>query len=158
MKRLTTILLVSSLTVGSLAATTLISASGGYGYRDCPRGEHKMGRGFKHGGDGGFFNERRFENLELSDEQRTQIRALVDESRPQMREFGDKMRDNRKELRTLVQGGSPDEAEVRKLADTQGDLKAEMIVLRTKVYSDIRTVLTEEQREQINQTRPGERR
>jgi len=51
--------------------------------------------------------------------------------------------------------GNAKEADVRKLADAQGKLKADMIVQRSKVHNAINAVLTPEQREQFQQMGPG---
>ena len=64
-----------------------------------------------------------------------------------------KMVENRKQLRTVMNRGTYDEAKVQQLAQAQGNLKAEMIVLRTKTQSQIRNVLTDQQREQLQQMR-----
>ncbi len=95
--------------------------------------------------------ERMAEALDLTTEQRDKVRAIVDKLRPQVRELRDKLTDNRKQLRALAQQGNAKEADVRKLADAQGKLVADMIVQRTKVHNEIHAVLTPEQREKLQQ-------
>ena len=79
--------------------------------------------------------------------------AIVDKARPQTRELRDRLIETHKQLRALTQQGTPKDSEVRKLADAQGKAIADMIVLRTKIRTDIRAVLTDAQRQQLDQWR-----
>ncbi len=116
-----------------------------------PESYAKGDRRHGHRGEGGI--EHMAERLNLTAEQRGAIREIVDRKRPQMRELRDKMRANRERLQALGQGGALDETELRRLADAQGQLMAEMIVLRAKTRSEISAVLSEEQRRQLEQMR-----
>ena len=71
------------------------------------------------------------------------MRAIVDKSRPQKRALRDTLGENRKQLRALMQQGTPSDGEVREIADAQGRTIADMIVLRTKIQADINAVLTQ---------------
>ncbi len=145
------VLIVSSL---SLAATaSAVSSSEGSG---CERSGHKMGQGHKRG-DRGFKVERMADKLGLTDDQSTQIKAVIAQSKQQMSDQRDKMQENRKQLRVLTKQSPLNEAEVRKIADAQGDLKADMIVLRAQQHAKIHAILTDEQRTQWEQMR-GKRR
>jgi protein CpxP len=110
------------------------------------RGPHGMGMGGP-----GFGSEMRIEHmteeLGLSAEQRDKLRAVVDKNRPQMRALHDQMTDNRKQLQALMQQGGAKDADLRKVADAQGKLIADMIVQRHKLRGEIAAVLTPEQRE-----------
>ncbi len=122
----------------------------------CWRGAHQMGPGHKHGGRA-FNVDRMAERLNLTDDQRAQIEAIMEESRQQMSNQRDKMQENREQLRALMQQSPLNEAQVRKVADAQGDLKADMIVLRAQKRAKINTVLTDDQRAQLEEMR-GKRR
>lgn len=124
------------------------------GAQSCPHGGHTMGFG-DHGGyaDPDRMIERMAASLNLSKAQRDAMYAIVDKARPQTRELRDKLAANHKQLRALTQQGAPKESEVRQLADAQGKAIADMIVLRTKVRTEIRGVLTEAQRQQLEQWR-----
>ena len=115
-----------------------------------------MGPGHKHGGRA-FNVDRMAERLNLTDDQRAQIEAIMEESRQQMSNQRDKMQENREQLRALMQQSPLNEAQVRKVADAQGDLKADMIVLRAQKRAKINTVLTDDQRAQLEEMR-GKRR
>lgn len=124
------------------------------GAQSCPRGGHAMG--FKgHGGyaDSDRMIERLSATLNLSNQQRDAMYAIADKARPQTRALRDQLVETHKQLRALKQQGTPNESEVRKLADAQGKAIADMIVLRTKVQTEIRGVLTDAQRQQLDQWR-----
>ncbi len=153
MRELSRKILVGALVAGSLATGAVCAgapAVAGEGYQ----GAHAKGYG-RHGNPQAHM-ERMAERLNLTAEQRTAMREIFDRTRPQMGELRDKLADNRQQLRTLGQGTTVDEAQVRRLADAQGQLMAEMIVLRTKMRSEINAILTEEQRQQLKEL--GERR
>lgn len=118
----------------------------GYGMHGMGRGPHGMGFGGP-----GFGSEMRIEHmteaLGLTAEQRDKVRAVVDKNRPQMRALHDQMTDTRKQLQALMQQGGAKDADLRKAADAQGKLMADMIVQRHKLRGEIEAVLTPEQRE-----------
>ncbi len=151
MKKLTTTFLASTLLVSGLAIADPVYARSPGGPGFCHRDWHAMAPAFGPGA--GERIERLAERLDLTSEQRSAVRAIVDEARPQMRELRDKLRANRKELYALAQEDTPSEDDVRKLAEAQGVYKADLIVLRTKVHSKIRKVLSEEQRDQLETMR-----
>lgn len=112
----------------------------------CAHGAGARGLGH-HGLDSESAVERMTQRLDLSTEQRDKVRAIVDKARPQMRALRDQLSDNRQKLRALMQSGNAKEADIRKLADTQGKLMADKIVQRSRVHNEINAVLTPEQRE-----------
>ena len=124
------------------------------GAQSCPRGGHTMGFG-GHGGyaDSDRMIERMANTLNLSKQQRDAMYAIADKARPQTRELRDRLVETHKQLRALTQQGTPKESEVRKLADAQGKAIADMIVLHTKIRAEIRGVLTDAQRQQLDQWR-----
>jgi Spy/CpxP family protein refolding chaperone len=95
--------------------------------------------------------ERMADKLNLTKDQLASIRAVFDQTRAQRRELHDRMIENRKQLRALTEQGTFDENEVRRLADAQGKVTADMIVLRTHVRAEIAKLLTPQQREQLKQ-------
>jgi protein CpxP len=143
--------LTKSALIGVLLASGVAFAGAPYGGGpgNCHHGAHHAHGFDRHGGG----IARMVERLDLTPEQRTTIRGIVDQARPQFRQVRDRMMENRKQLRTLMQQDTYDEAQVRQLAQAQGAAKADMIVLRTKVQSEIRKVLTEQQRDQLKQMR-----
>jgi protein CpxP len=142
MKRLSKPVLAGVLIVSSLGLAATISAKPFGDGPDCERGGHR-----------GFNVERMADRLDLTDDQRAKVEAIVDESRQQMSDLRDKMQANREQLRQLTQQSPFNETAVRNVADTQGDLKADMIVLRTQQHAEINAVLTDEQRAQWEEMR-----
>jgi Spy/CpxP family protein refolding chaperone len=126
------------------------------GSQGCMHGAHSMGFAGHDGyGDPDRFIDRMADSLNLTKAQRDSMRAIADKARPQTRELRDQLAENHKQLHALMRQNAPKESEVRQLADAQGRAMAEMIVLRTKVWTEIRGVLTDAQREQLQQMHPG---
>lgn len=148
MKKSIKTLLIAAALAGSVTAGLAYAMPPGGG-ESCAHGR-SMSFG-RHGMGSEMRIDRMSEALGLTQEQRDKVRAIVDQARPATRELRDKLGDNHKQLRALMQQDNPKETEVRKLADAQGKLIADMIVQRTKVQSEIRAVLTPEQREKMQQ-------
>jgi len=89
------------------------------------------------------------EMLELTDEQRARVFAVMDEARPEARRIVQALRANRSELEAARETGDFDEAKVKALAERQGELVAEMIVLKSRVQSEVQALLSDEQRERM---------
>ena len=124
------------------------------GAHGCPSGAHTMSfKGHEGYRDSDRMIEHMSASLNLTKEQRDAMYAIVDKSRPQTRELRDRLADTHKQLRALMRQGTPKESEVRELADAQGKAIADMIVLRTKVRTEINHVLTDAQRQQMQQWR-----
>lgn len=156
MKKLSKPLIASVLIVSSLGLVGVASAMPYGEDSGCRHGGHKMGSHHKHGGRG-FNVEHMAEKLNLADDQRIQIEAIMEESKQQMTDLREKMQTNREQLRELMQQSPLNEVEVRKVADAQGDLKADMIVQRAQKRAKINTILTDDQRTQLKEMR-GKRR
>jgi len=156
MNKSSRILLASVLTVSSLGLMTAALAKPFGDGAGCERSGHHMGAEHRKG-DRGFNVDRMAKKLNLTDDQRTQIEATVEASKQQMSDQRDKMQANREQLKELTQQSPLNEAEVRRVADAQGDLKADMIVLRAQQRAKINTVLTDDQRAQLEDMRGKKR-
>ena len=154
MKKSTIAYVLSALMAGSLVAVTPAFAERGKGHGGFGGGGHHI----MHGRTSDAYIERLAARLDLSQDQLTTLRAIVDATRSEERALRDRIRESRNELRALVDAGSVNEADVRPLAEIQGQAMADLIVLRTKVKSDIQNVLTAEQREQLERMRGKRRR
>lgn len=102
---------------------------------------------------GGPMMGRMFKNLDLTDQQRTEIKKVLETERSIMQPIHQQLRENREALDTATKDGQFNEAEVTSLAEKQGDLMAQMIVSRERVQSQIWQILTPEQREKTAQWR-----
>ena len=93
--------------------------------------------------------------LDLSDEQKAELGKLRQEFLPQMGELRGRMQANHEQLRALMHGGTADEAAIAELADQKGALMAEMIKLHATQRARMQALLTDEQRELMQQRRQG---
>lgn len=93
--------------------------------------------------------------LNLSDEQRAEMGKIRQQFLPQMGELRGRMQANHEQLQAQRLGGAADQAAIDGLADQKGALVAEMIKLRTAHQARMRALLTDEQREQMREHRPG---
>ena len=75
------------------------------------------------------------------------MRAIVDAHRAEQRALRDQLREGREQIRRLGAEGDFNEEEVEALAEVQGDIMAELIVLKASMHSRIAAVLTDEHRE-----------
>jgi len=124
------------------AALLVAGCTGAFGQR---------GGGPPEGFGGG--HARMFRNLDLTDEQRTEIRKILETERSIMKPVHQELRGNRQALDEATKDGQFNEAQVTALAEKQGDLMAQMIVSRERVQSQIWQFLTPEQREKLAQWR-----
>jgi Spy/CpxP family protein refolding chaperone len=88
------------------------------------------------------------ESLELSQAQRKEIWSILDKKRPQMRTHMIALFEGRKQLRKLTTN-ELDENKLNKLAKIQGQIITKLIVLRAQTRSQIRSILTPEQRSKL---------
>ena len=93
--------------------------------------------------------------LDLSDEQKAKLGKLRQQFLPQMGELRGRMQANHEQLRALSQGDTADQAAIAELADQKGALIAEMIKMHASHRARMQALLTDEQREQMRQHRPG---
>jgi Spy/CpxP family protein refolding chaperone len=92
-------------------------------------------------------------DLNISDEQRTQIRGLVQEHRAEIAPVAQKIVEKRRALRTAVLADKPDETAIRAAADDLGKAIGDAAVLASKVAGEVKPVLTQEQRDRIGKFR-----
>ena len=150
MKKLTQSLLLGSIIAIGMTSAGVAFAEHGKG-AGCSHDKHmKMGRG-------DFDGERRLnrmtKKLDLSDEQRQQVKAIFDASQAERQALHENMQQNRETLRNLMASDNPVEADIRAIAETQGQLKADMIMMKTQTKLAIHAVLTDEQKAKMQSMR-----
>ncbi len=91
--------------------------------------------------------------LGLSDEQEARIKAILEAEKPKVQPLVAELAANRKALQQATDNGTFDEAQVKALADKQGDTLAALIVEKERVKTQIYAVLTPEQRAKAEQFR-----
>lgn len=154
---------LKTLTLAALVATLLLPASvlmaqppdgrGGGSGEGRGRGP---GRDF--GGDGEFpfrefMFERMAEKLELSDGQKAEIEDLRVGQREEVEPLREKARSARHAVGDLMRADAFDEATVRTAARQAADIEVELMVIRARHRSELKSVLTPEQQEKATELR-----
>ena len=108
-------------------------------------------RGFRHhsGAAGKGFGLRQLFKLDLSDEQKAQVKAVLDKYQPEREALRGKVREARQGFRAAVEIDQFNETEVRQAFQEMVPLLEERAVLQAKIASELRSILTEEQRDRL---------
>ncbi|HMV50996.1 MAG TPA: Spy/CpxP family protein refolding chaperone [Blastocatellia bacterium] len=91
--------------------------------------------------------------LDLTDQQEAQIKAILEAEKPKVQPLIVELAANRKALTEATDNGTFNEAQVKAIADKQGDTLAALIVEKERVKTQIYAVLTPEQRAKAEQFR-----
>jgi protein CpxP len=86
-----------------------------------------------------------FRELDLTEEQRTQVKAIVDSHQEEFKAVGQKMRAAREGMQALIEADTLDEAAVRAKSTEVAAAEAEVAILSAKVRQQTLQVLTSEQ-------------
>lgn len=122
------------------------SRTDGRGKRPMPPGGGEMG-----------LHPRMLEQINLTDAQKEQITAIQTASRDASKDNFDKVRGYDEQLKTLVEGGSFDEAQARTILSNKAQTMIEHDLVRLRADAAIYKILTAEQKaqlEQLKQQRP----
>ena len=95
--------------------------------------------------------ERMADRLDMSDQQRQQLKQIHRQARPQMLDMKDAMQDNREALRKLDPKSPQFDTQVAELAKQQGELVTQKIIQRQQLRASVFAILTPEQREVAKQ-------
>lgn len=110
-----------------------------------PKPVHAHGQwGMGHERGMGFFAK----SLNLTDEQKTQMKTIMQKEHASMKPLMTQMRQTHEALRQYEQG-TFDEAKVRALATQQAQAHVEMTVAQTRIHNEMFQVLTPEQQTQM---------
>lgn len=96
-------------------------------------------------------------HLDMTDEQKAQLRDVLDAARPEADRLADAMVANRDAMKAFREQENLSDEEIRAIADQQGRLVADMMVLHARVHSQIKGILTPEQFERFQQMRKKHR-
>ena len=86
-----------------------------------------------------------FRQLDLSDDQRQQVRSVMQSHEPAFKEIGERMRTARQALDATVTADIVDEAAIRAKSADVAAAEADAAVLRAKVHQEVFSLLTAEQ-------------
>lgn len=145
-KVLTGVALATVTFIGIGGATIAVRAQEGNGP---PFGPGMHGRMM---GRGGVFGELRMglRGLNLTEDQRTQVRSILQSHREDFKALLEKGRAAREQLQQAASGSPVDENAVRNASGAVGDAAADAAILRAKVRNEIFALLTPEQRQKAD--------
>ena len=143
--------------VGLVLATVVLVATHAVHAAEAQRGGGRGGRGAWMGGPGGAGPAGAFlpplRRLDLTDEQREQVRTAIGESREAVRTHARETRTAREALAEAVTTGAVDEDRLRTLGAEQGRLAGDAAVGRAQVYAAVWQILTPEQQARAEEIR-----
>jgi periplasmic protein CpxP/Spy len=135
---------MKKITVGILAVSILTIGLVGLVFAQ----KHGGGFGEKHGGFGGrgFLFGKIAEELGLSEEQKTQVKAIMEASKAKVQPIAEALKEGHQTAKTLGTDGVFDEAKVTQLANNQAELTKQLIIEKEKTKAALFAILTSEQR------------
>ena len=143
--------------VGLVLATVVLVATHAVQAAEAQRGGGRGGRGAWMGGPRGAGPAGAFlpplRRLELTDEQREQVRTAIGESRESARTHARATRAAREALAEAVTNGAVDEDRLRTLGAELGRLAGDAAVRRAQVYAAVWQILTPEQQARAEEIR-----
>ncbi len=107
------------------------------------------------GGPGGM--GRVLRHLDLTDEQHEAIHSVMEQHRESGRSLREQLSAARRNLRDSVQSGTADETAIRALAAEVAPLAADAAVQRAALHAEIRGLLTDTQRAQLDELQANAR-
>jgi len=99
----------------------------------------------------GRFLQRIAERLNLTDDQKTQIKTILRSEKGTLKPLLGQLHSARENLRAAIQAGDANETTVRAASARVAAVEADLAVERMKIYGKIAPVLTEEQRQQLGE-------
>jgi protein CpxP len=140
----------ASLAAVAVAAPLAIAQDGGAGGQEKPRGERGFGkRGGHHRGGRGFG----FRGVDLTDEQQTRLKAIHQSFAERTKPLHEQLRAKREELRQAEQGTSFNESFAAQKLTEAASIEARLMAEHFRLRQESLSVLTAEQRQQIEQRR-----
>ena len=94
---------------------------------------------------------RALKRLDLSEEQKESIHAVMQELKTEAGPIMYEMKASHMRLKELIKADEYDEKAVADLAEKEGDLAAERIVVASRALSEVYSTLTDEQRAQLEE-------
>jgi protein CpxP len=116
------------------------------------RGQGKRG-GHRGGGRDGFRGGAMFHNLNLTDDQKARVKQIRESFGERTKSLREQLRAKRQELRQANDSGTFNEARATQVLTQEADLKARLMGEQFKLRQEMLTVLTPEQRTQVEQLR-----
>lgn len=158
-------LAVAVFAIIALAASFALAQTGGtdQGKRQGPRGEWGKGGGERRG-EGGHFGGRLFRGLDLTDDQKAKLQQIHQSFDERTKALREQLRAKHEELRQASEGSAFNEALVTQKLTEIAPIQAKLMGEEFRLRQDSLSVLTPEQKTQLEQRREqfkggrGERR
>ena len=144
---LSAIALAASIAVAQTVTTDQGTQQGTRAERRGGRGGHK-GHGWGGMREGGFFKQ-----LNLTEDQKTKMKQLRESFAQSNKSLHDQLRAKRQELRQASEGGTFNEALATQKLTEIAPLEAKLMGERHKLHQEMLSVLTAEQKAQLEQSR-----
>ncbi len=144
--------LLTKIITATVFTTLLLGAAGTALAQDSDTGPNKQGRHHKRGGESMPPVDqlmRAIKKLELSEEQKTSIKGIMHGLKMETRPLANEMRAGHDQLKELIKADSFDEAAVTTLAEKEGALAAERLIVTSRAMSKVFAQLTDEQRAEL---------
>ena len=94
-----------------------------------------------------------FRELDLTDDQKAQLKTIADSHRDEFRAAGEKVGAAREGMRALVEADSIDESAIRAKSIEIAAAEADIMILNAKVRQESLQVLTSEQQTKLKELR-----
>ena len=147
------------LTMATAAPMLMASANATAAGQDAPQRRQGPGPGNPMGGPGmrgpggpmGFgFG---FRELDLTDDQKAQLKTIADSHRDEFRAAGEKVRAARDGMRALIEADAINESAIRAKSTEIAAAEADVMILNAKVRQESMQVLTSEQQQKLKELR-----
>jgi len=102
-----------------------------------------------------------FRGLDLTDDQRAQLRKIREARQPEFKAAGEKLGTARQGMRALIEADTINESAIRSKSQEVAAAEAEVAILNAKVRAESMQILTSEQQQKLKELRasqPGPRR
>ena len=148
---LSSIVLVASVAFAQTTGTTQDNQEKARGeWRGHGKGGGKRGH---RGGFGGFGGGAMFHNLNLTDDQKARMKQMRQSFGERTKTLREQLRAKHQELRQANESGTFNEALATQILTQEAGLKAKLMGEQFKLHQEMLTVLTPEQRTQMDQLR-----
>lgn len=94
-----------------------------------------------------------FRQLDLTDDQKAQLKSIAESHRDEFKAAGDKARAAHDGMQALIEADSIDEAAIRAKSQEIASAEADVMILNAKVRQESRQVLTAEQQAKLKELR-----
>ena len=156
MTKLSTIKMLTIASLSAIALTTSIAlAQTGTAQNQTPSGDrrqHERGWGGR-GEDGGQMHGMMFRGLNLTDDQKAKMKQISQSFRANTKSLHEALRTKRQELHQAGAGGTFDEALATQKLQESASLQAKLMAEQFKMRQAMLSVLTPEQKAQLEQKR-----